>query len=76
MIKHTLTVGHCFFSYLNSNLSKKFNDCNNFDELIDVCVENVFEFHAVIKLVHGSRSCDLENCQVTFQIALGSFVEK
>ena len=43
---------------------KKFNDCNNFDELINVCVENIFEFHAIIKLTHGSRFCNLENCQV------------
>ena len=53
-----------FFTYLNSNLSNKLNDCNNFNELIDICVENVFEFHSVIKLVHGSRFCNLENCQV------------
>ena len=59
-----MTDGHCFFSYLNSNLSKKFNDCNNFDEFIGVCVENVFEFHAAIKLAHGSRFWNLENCQV------------
>ena len=64
-----------FFSYLNSNLSKKFNDCNSFDELIDVCVENVFEFHAVIKLVHGSRFCNLENCQVkSFCEGLGEYL--
>ena len=56
-----------FFSYFhifNSNLSKKFNDCNNFGEFIDVCLENVYEFHAVIKLAYGSRFCNLENCQV------------
>ena len=53
-----------FFSYLNSNLSKRFNDCNNFDELIDVCVESIFEFHAVINLAHGSRFCNLEDRQV------------
>ena len=75
MIKYTLTDSHCFFSYLNSNLSKKFNDCNNFDELIDVCVENVFEFHAVIKLTHGSRSCNLENYQVkSFYEGLGEYL--
>ena len=53
-----------FFTYLNSNLSNKLNNCNNFNEVIDVCVENVFEFHSVIKLVRGSCLCNLENCQV------------
>ena len=61
-----------FLSYLNNNLSKQFNDCNNFDELIDVYVENIFEFYAVIKLAHGSRFCNLENCQVkSFYEGLG-----
>ena len=40
------------------------NNCNNFNEVIDVCVENMFEFHFAIKLAHGSRFCNLENCQV------------
>ena len=53
-----------FLSYLNNNLSKQFNDCNNFDELIEFC--------AVIKLAHGSRFCNLENCQVkSFYEGLG-----
>ena len=64
-----------FFSYLNNNLSKQFNDCNNFDELIDVYVENIFEFYAVIKLAHGSRFCNLENCQVkSFYEGLGEYL--
>ena len=37
-----------FFTYLNSNLSNKLNNCYNFNKVIDVCVENVFEFHSVI----------------------------
>ena len=53
-----------FFKHLNSNLSSKLNHCNNFNEVIDVCVENVFEFHTVIKLVHGSHLYNTENCQV------------
>ena len=53
-----------FFTYLNSNLSSKLNNRNNFNEVIYVCVENAFEFHSVIKLVHGSRLCNLENCQL------------
>ena len=40
------------------------NNCDNFNEVIDVSVENVFEFHSVIKLIHGSRFCNLEDCQV------------
>ena len=69
-----MTDSHCFFSCLNSNLSKKFNDCYNFDELIDVCVEIVFEFHGVIKLAHGSCFCNLENCQVkSFYESLGEY---
>ena len=75
MIKYKLTDGHCFFSYSNSNLSKKFNDCNSFDELIDVCVENDFEFHTVIKLAHGSRFCNLDNWQVkSFYEGLGEYL--
>ena len=64
-----------FFSYLNSNLSKRFNDCNNFDDLIDICVESISEFHAVIKLAHGSRFCNLENCLVKlFFKGLGEYL--
>ena len=63
-----------FFTYLNSNLSSKLNNCNNFNEVIDVCVESVFEFYFVIKLVQGSCLCNLENCQVkSFYESLGEY---
>ena len=39
-----LTDGHCFFTYLISNLKNKLNNCNTFNEVIDNCVENVFDF--------------------------------
>ena len=64
-----------FFTYLNSNLSSKLNNCNNFNEVIDVYVENVFEFHSFIKLIYGSRLCNLENCQVkSFYESLGEYL--
>ena len=53
-----------FFNYFGSSLSRKLNDCKNIDEVIDVCVDNIYEFHSLIKLAHDSRVCDLENCQV------------
>ena len=48
-----------FFSYLGSTLQFKFNDCNDFDDIIGVC-----EFYSNIKLAHDSRLCNLENCEV------------
>ena len=59
-----LTDGHCFFTYLISNLKNKLNNCNTFNEVIDNCVENVFEFHSLINLANGSRFCNSENFQV------------
>lgn len=52
-----------FFSYLASTLQFKLNDCNDFDDIIGVCA-NICEFYSNIKLAHGSRLCNLENCQV------------
>ena len=59
-----LTDGHCFFTHLISNLKNKLNNCNTFSEVIDICVENVFEFHSLINLANGSCFCNLENFQV------------
>ena len=66
-----------FFTYLNSNLSSKLNNCNNFNEVIHVCIENVFGFHTVIKLVCGSHLCNIENCQVkSFYESLGEYLSR
>ena len=53
-----------FFNYSSSNLSRKLNDCKNIEEVIDVCVDNIYELHSLIKLAHDSRVCDFENCHV------------
>ena len=53
-----------FFNYLSSNLSRKIKDCKNIDEVIDVCVGNIYEFHSLMKLSRNSRVCHLEKCQI------------
>ena len=65
-----------FFNYLSSNLSRKLNNCKNIDEVIDVCVDNFYEFHSLIKLVHDSPICNLKDCQVKLLCnSLGNYLE-
>ena len=63
--------GHCFFfTYLINNLSRKLYYCKNIDEVIDVFVDNICEFHSRVKLIYDSCICDLGNCQVRFSVAV------
>ena len=65
-----------FFTCLINNLSRKLNYCKNIDEVIDVFVDNICEFHSLVKFIHDSCICDLGNCQVRFLCdSLGEYFE-
>ena len=49
------------FTYLSKNISRKLNNCHNFNEVSDLCVENINEFHFRIKTIHCS-------CHVTLKV--------
>lgn len=52
-----------FFSYLSSNLHEAFINCNDFNSMIDVCVD-VCEMYSAIKITHNKNQCDVPGCQV------------
>ena len=54
------------FNPISKNFYSKLINCNDFNDLIDICVENVNEFSSAIKRIHGSQPCKLETCQVRF----------
>lgn len=54
------------FNPISKNFYSKLINCNDFNDLIDICVENINEFSSAIKRIHGSQPCKLETCQVRF----------
>ena len=37
---------------------------NDFNDVIDFCTENMYDFSSGIKSIHGSQPCNLESCQI------------
>ena len=53
-----------FFNPLSENSYSKLVNCADFNDLIDICVENINESFPAIKRIHDSQPCNLETCQV------------
>ena len=53
-----------FFTPLSQNFSRKLVNFTDFNNLIDICINNIYELYSSIKHVHDSSPYNLETCQV------------
>ena len=53
-----------FLNPISKIFWSKLVNCNDFNDLIDICVENIDKFSSAIKRIHGSQPFNLESFQV------------
>ena len=66
-----------FFTPTRGSFYQKVQEVSSFDEKVNLCIENVNEFCAIIKKFHELRGCPLDRCELgLFSDGLYNYIQK